>query len=351
MILSDSDKSALISDPSSINTLYGNEWQDFAQQMGAADANGDLSDPLLASAFAAIAAYELKPYGNEPVGVTDLHGLLTAPALACDDYVRLTLSLMQQMPETASVDIEAIGSDNGAVGNHSQMFVSDGNETLLLDPTIGLIVRHTSYDNIMQGVPTTDFASFFEAPPAPDPWQMRAFNCEVINAVENGLYQPGDAIYRYNTLQEFNTAGLGLTPAEAEFSQALIHSGALTSQTPFSSVISFISDNTDLFEAAAADFAQRPAMQNEAQLAVEANQRPVVFALNAPSIGEPVGREANLIAAQFATDGGSANLIGSVLTLGGLAAACDNLTGGQALQNMEHSLAPSRLATFYNAVA
>jgi hypothetical protein len=286
------------------------------------------------------------------LGVTDLKGLMASPTLACDDYVRLTLWLMQQMPETASVDVTAVGWDEGAVGDHAQLLVSDGNETLLLDPTVGLIVRHTSYDDIIHGVPTTDFVSFFNAPPKQhDPWQMNDFNSEVIDAVQNGRYQPGDAIYSYTSLQAFNDAGSSLSRAESEFSQALINSGALSSQTPFCSVLSFINNNTNLFESASAAFAEQPAPQNEAEFAVQADQKPMTFALNSPSIGEPVGREANLVATAFGTDSGTANLIGAVLTLGGLAAAYDNFTGDHTVQNLEGSLTPGRLAAFYNAVA
>jgi hypothetical protein len=259
--------------------------------------------------------------------------------------------LMQQMPQTASVDVTAVGWDDGAVGNHSQLLVSDGNETLLLDPTIGLIVRHTSYDDIISGVPTTDFVSFFDEQPRDDPWQLNHFNGDVIDAVQNGLYQSTDAIYAYASLAQFNASVTGISDAESEFSQELLNSSALSSPTPFKAILSFIDENTNLFELAAAAVAEQPAIQNEATFAVQANQKPVVFALNAPSIGEPVGREADLVGDAFATDSTTANLIGTILTLGGLAAAYDDLTGDHTVQNLEGSSGAGSFAALYRAVS
>lgn len=201
MILSESDKAAIIADPSYIETLYEDRWSAFDAQLGPVDTAGDLSNPLLASAYAAMCGYELKPYGNELPGVVDLQGLLAEPTLACDDYVCLAMWLMKEMPQCDSVDAVAVGWDGGAVGNHAQLLVSDGSETLLLDPTIGLVVRHTSYDDIVSGIPTTDFKSLFEPPPLPDPWQLAQFNDTVIVAVSQGLYGPMDALYYYTSLE------------------------------------------------------------------------------------------------------------------------------------------------------
>jgi hypothetical protein len=341
MILSEFDAAAILADPGYIATLYENEASTFAEQLGPANAAGDLTDPLLASAFAAICAYELKPYGNEIPGVVDLQGLLDEPSLACDDYVRLTMWLMQQMPECQSVDVAAVGWNGGAIGDHAELFVSDGNESILLDPTIGLVARYASFDTLVSGIPTTDFASFFEAP-SPDPWQLTQFNREVVDALQNGLYRPTDMYYYYTSLADLNASGATLTQAEAAFCQTLIKSGALPSQTPFESVLSFISNNADLFGSAASAIAEEPAIQNEATTISSVQQDPLTFSLGAGQnfMAQAVANEAAGIEMAFGIGAADAGLLGAVLVLGGLAAAYDGNTGASTLQDIENSLTP-----------
>jgi hypothetical protein len=224
------------------------------------------------------------------------------------------------------------------------LFVSDGNETLLLDPTVGLVVRNTSYDDILSGTPTNDFASFFTAPSPVDTWDMTDFNAAVIHAVQSGLYTPGDATYYYTSLQDFNSAPGSLTQDEAAFRRGVVDSGALPSQTPFESMLSFMRQNTDLFDAAASAVAEQPAIVNEARTAASMGQAPLDFALDAgaAAMGQALNAEAATIASPTVGPA-EAKLISSVLVLGGLAAAYDDLTGGDTFQDVADTLTPEAL--------
>lgn len=195
--LSAATQQAIIANPASIETYYEQVRPTFKANLGQLDINSDISTGLLAVAFAAIAAWDLKPYGNNPVG-KDLQSLLNAATLACNDYVLLTWYFCGLMPETASIKITAVGWNGGAVGNHAQMLASDpaNGISLLLDPTVGLVARGVTYNNLLKGVGvpgSTMMASF--ATYNSYPGSTGAFTQEVFNAVNAGQYKPIDALY------------------------------------------------------------------------------------------------------------------------------------------------------------
>jgi hypothetical protein len=89
---------------------------------------------------------------------------------------------------------------------------SDGANTLLLDPTVGIVAR-TGYDALLQGKPVTALHSFwgFNAGRA-----IGSFEATVRNALEHGLYRPGDALYYSTDLGKYDTlptSGNWQTPA------------------------------------------------------------------------------------------------------------------------------------------
>ena len=219
--LSPAGIAAIIAAPSSMASYYINNWHSFATDLGGADTNYTLDSPLLASAFASAYAWGLKPYGPEPTTGVDLTTLLNAPSLACDDYVRLALYFMQLIPQTSAVNVAAVGWNGGAVGNHSQLFVSDSSgETVLLDPTIGLVWRDATYNQVTSGtpLPASKMHSFYAEYGGSQ--SIAAFSATVIAALTNGSYKPSDALYYCASLDFFNAmppeAGWP-TPAAAQF--------------------------------------------------------------------------------------------------------------------------------------
>jgi hypothetical protein len=196
--LSATTHQAIIANPASIETFYNQVRPTFKVNLGQLDVNSDIPNGLLAVAFAAIAAWDLKPYGPDPAA-KDLQTLLNSPTLVCNDYVLLAWYFCNNfMPETASIKIVALGWNGGAVGNHAQMLAMDPATgiSLLLDPTVGLVARGVTYDSLLKGigVPGTQMMTSF-ATYNSYPGSAGAFTQEVFNAVNGGQYKPSDALY------------------------------------------------------------------------------------------------------------------------------------------------------------
>jgi hypothetical protein len=134
-----------------------------------------------------------------------------------------------------------------------------------------------------------------------------------------------------------------LTPVETTFSDTLLSSNGLP-QTP-QSVLSFVEDNNDLFELAAADLAKQPVIQDLAKEATLAEQTPLNFFLaeGAAIIGPAINTEASAIETAFTIDTATAQLIGSAILLGGVASAYDSLNGTDRLASIENHLTPQSL--------
>jgi hypothetical protein len=139
-----------------------------------------------------------------------------------------------------------------------------------------------------------------------------------------------------------------LTPVEAAFSDTLLSSNSLPSQTP-QSVLSFIEDNNELFELAAADLAKQPVIQDLAVEASLAEQTPLNFLLSGGSaiIGPAINTEAVAIETAFTIDTAGAQLLGAVMLLGGVAAAYDSLNGTDRLGSIENHLTPQSLQDIF----
>jgi hypothetical protein len=146
-----------------------------------------LSEEAYIAAWCTVVAYDLVPYGPGPQ-TTDLTTILHADTIACAHYVSLAWQLMGLFGISTENET-AIGWDDGAVGNHAEMFYSDGTCSLLLDPTIGLIVNGATLEGMISGTKYTDYASFYDRD------DITSFNANVIHAVSNGLYNVRDVIY------------------------------------------------------------------------------------------------------------------------------------------------------------
>lgn len=214
--LTQDEHKAIIANPAAIEDIYVRRWRTFADDMQPLDTGLILGGAILPVAFAAMVAWDLKPYGIEPSSIK-LEDLLAAPSLACDQYVRLTWYLTSYMPQITwvPVKIAAIGWNAGAVGNHAQMLVSDGTNSLLLDPTTGFAAKDVSFDTLLQGkpVPWTNTASFEKYNPYPG-----SFTQTVKQAVMNGLYKPHDLLYyvgHFDTFLHMPAISSWLTPQAA----------------------------------------------------------------------------------------------------------------------------------------
>lgn len=193
----------IIADPSSILTLYDTNRDAFRALTGLQAA----SEGACIAAFCSVVAYEMKPYGASDAQI--LSELLATPAISCAQYVRLALYLTEEFGRN---DIEAhgIGWDLGnSVPNHAQLFISSGGTDLLLDPTIGLIMRGATIAGVASGVAygPENAVSFYD-------WNrtegtdLDAFNNAVFNALDDGSFRHQYAIWDCATADEINSISL-----------------------------------------------------------------------------------------------------------------------------------------------
>jgi hypothetical protein len=223
---SDATHADLIANPAHIADYYNSGWSQFASDLGVADAGEWMDNPLLAATFASMIANDLKPYGAEGNGL-DISTLLNLPTLACSGFVGLAWNFINLIPQCAGLKIRAIGWDNGCesddppspVGNHAQMIAKDATGTLLLDPTIGMVVK-ADYNDIVRGIPvdmtkSTTFCTKYQSDPIKAP-----FSAEVNSALANGSFRPCHALYFWSQFDLFANAppeATWPTPSGARF--------------------------------------------------------------------------------------------------------------------------------------
>lgn len=189
--LAASSYEAIRNDPSKVVDFYNSTRSQFVSDL---HLNG-LSEDALKAAWCTVIAYGMAPYGAGPPS-NDLDDLLASPTLACNGYASLAWQFMDQFGISTDNQV-AIGWDDGAVGNHAQMFFSDGKTNLLLDPTIGLVVQGATLTGLISGTHYYLYTSFYSRNDITD------FNSKVINAVKNGLYHVSDAIYAVPSLDDW----------------------------------------------------------------------------------------------------------------------------------------------------
>lgn len=204
--LTDNQNQRIIANPSVIATIYNNFWPAFGNNI--APLNGSINSQLFATAFASTVAWNLKPYGPEKSGVVDLPGILAEPTIACDVYVMLAYYLAQLIPQANGTKFTFLGWNGGAVGNHAQMLASANGQSILLDPTVGLMALNVTYDSLASGkpVPVNNVVSLFTkfgGTPS-----IAGFSATVQDAVINGKYKPSDALYYFSSFPVYISTGI-----------------------------------------------------------------------------------------------------------------------------------------------
>ncbi len=134
-------------------------------------------------ALATIVAHYSAPYG--PSDAQSWGTLIKSKTLNCANYGPLTYFL------SGEEDLDFVGFDGGAVGNHQQLFHEVDGVSVMLDPTVGLIAL-TSFDDLLSGKEVKHVFSFFSGDPV-----VESFNRKVVDAVRHGRYRPSDLLYFY----------------------------------------------------------------------------------------------------------------------------------------------------------
>jgi hypothetical protein len=189
--LSESTYSAIRSDPTRVVDYFNSTKAVFARDLGMKG----LSDEALMAAWSSVVAYGLVPYGRGPA-TKDLSKLLAADTIACAHYVSLTFGLLEQfgLPKDHMI---AVGWDDGAVGNHAQLLFDDGKSKMLLDPTIGLVVKNVDLVGLIGHESYSIQKSFLSRN------ELLDFNAKVRGALTNGEYHARDLIYYMPTFDKW----------------------------------------------------------------------------------------------------------------------------------------------------
>lgn len=154
-----------------------------------------LSEDLLKAAFCSVVSQGMASYGVYTQPTINLDDLLSADFLTCASYMHLTWKLLEKFGPL-TLNMTTLGWDDGAVGNHVQLLVTDGVNKLMLDPTIGLIVNEVTFLGLVGGEKYLSYKSFFPG------GALSSFNSKVITAIANGLYAPEDVIYKFDSLDQ-----------------------------------------------------------------------------------------------------------------------------------------------------
>lgn len=178
----------IVAQPSAMAGLWASVRETFKRDVGAPF--NTKHDDMLAAAFAAIVAFDLKPYGASTAVYLD--ELLAADGLDCDNYCLLAWYLFRQIKIKSPVRHTIVGWNGGAVGNHAQLIAEiPGVSAWLLDPTIGLIVAGATFDNLCKGVPLTYMVQ-------PAGTRDLAYSRTIKSAVSMGAYKPSDLMYYFD---------------------------------------------------------------------------------------------------------------------------------------------------------
>lgn len=162
-------------------------------------------DAHLALAFAAVLAFDLKPYG--PATTSNLAAILASPTLNCDEYAVLAVEFFRMVKPGSTSKPALVGWNGGAVGNHAQVVCeTPGQPPILCDPTIGVLAHGLSLDLLCKGfrAPAGHVASFFGFASRAN---IATFEPLVRNALLQGQYRASDLLYYAPDLEKFRALG------------------------------------------------------------------------------------------------------------------------------------------------
>ncbi|MBR0800497.1 hypothetical protein JQ615_34535 [Bradyrhizobium jicamae] len=160
---------------------------------------GDVDDEVIRIVLATIVAANFANYGVS--SAISFDGIRQSKDLNCGNTILLAGYLFGTLE---SSKIRPIGFDGGDVGNHSQLLYLGEHETILLDPTTGLVAQ-TDFNDLLRGVPVSEnkIRSF-----AIKDKTIETFRQKVYLAVRDGEYEPSDFMYMHKTLAELATEGM-----------------------------------------------------------------------------------------------------------------------------------------------
>lgn len=119
------------------------------------------------------------------------------------DCSRTILLVGYLLDALESQRLQPIGFDGGYIGNHAQLLFNDERDTILLDPTAGIIAK-TSFNDLLRGVPLDEKS--IRAFSMKDK-SINSFRENVYTAISHGKYLPSDLMYMHESLAEQKMGG------------------------------------------------------------------------------------------------------------------------------------------------
>lgn len=159
-----------------------------------------VGDESLRAVLATVVAANFAEYGAS--SALSFEDIKNSSHLNCANTLFLVGYLLDAFD---SENLQPIGFDGGAIGNHAQLLFKGSGETLLLDPTAGLIAK-TNFDDLLRGVPVSQ--SKIRTFSIKD--KSKSINSSrerVYIAIQRGKYQPSDFMYMHESLAELKSRG------------------------------------------------------------------------------------------------------------------------------------------------
>lgn len=182
----------------SIDVLFPKCVQELRVALG--DEFQKVGDESLRAVLATVVAANFAEYGAS--SALSFEDIKDSSHLNCANTIFLVGYLLDAFD---SENLQPIGFDGGAIGNHAQLLFKGSGETVLLDPTAGLIAK-TNFDDLLRGVPVSQS-------------KIRTFSIKdkskninssrerVYIAIQRGKYRPSDFMYMHESLAELKSRG------------------------------------------------------------------------------------------------------------------------------------------------
>lgn len=186
------------SDPWEVRDLVREMYEDCGETLVAASLPMPSAEYERMAIFAAVLALTSAAYDwSETYEIVEL---VQSERLDCDNYAVLTALFYEMLRgEGYPEEISIVGFDGGAIGNHAQMFITSGERSLMIDPTLGIFAR-VRFDQLISGVAVS--GSFmgviypYWGDARQDPWIHEVYLDRVVRAIAQGSYRPEDELYR-----------------------------------------------------------------------------------------------------------------------------------------------------------
>jgi len=148
-----------------------------------------LSDELLYSAFAAVVASRLAPYGATSE-LKQVEDIFLSSNMNCGPQAILVSVAAKRY--NSGLTVRHVGFTNRFVGNHGMVVIDDGTDSIFVCPTVAVICN-ADFDEVLEGYPVSlyQMIDFF----AGDDEELEQFRRQLRGALRSGGIRKSDLIF------------------------------------------------------------------------------------------------------------------------------------------------------------